>query len=306
MDKNLEKRIQEFKKENPTGIILIYGPTGCGKTALSLDVAHMTDGEIVSVDARQIYCGLDIWTGKILPGEMRGIPHHMLDVRNPDETFSVAEYQREASTILEDIQSRSKTPVLCGWTGLYIDSLIYERGYMGEKPDFTRRDELERYRLEHGNEALWKLLYNIDPTYADMLHVNNYTYIIRGIEVFEKTGKSKLEASHWQKLRYPTLFLTPYTDSIENRAQLYANINLRVQKMFDYWLIEEIWYYTNTLLWGDLERASSCPGLVTIGYREVIQYLQWQLSLPDCISLVQQHNRNYAKRQITWNKKYDN
>ena len=104
---------------------------------------------------------------------------------------------------------------------------------MGEKPDTTRRDELEIYRLEHGNEALWNMLHAIDPVYADMLHVNNYTYIIRGIEVFEKTGKSKLEAQHGQKLRYPTLFLTSYTDSPDNRRELYDRINLRVQNMFD-------------------------------------------------------------------------
>ncbi len=104
---------------------------------------------------------------------------------------------------------------------------------MGEKPDTTRRDELEAYRLEHGNQALWNMLHAIDPVYADMLHVNNYTYIIRGIEVYEKTGKSKLEATHGQKLLYPTLFLTPYTDSPENRKALYEKINHRVQKMFD-------------------------------------------------------------------------
>jgi tRNA dimethylallyltransferase len=103
---------------------------------------------------------------------------------------------------------------------------------MGSEPDFTRRDELEKYRLTHGNQSLWNILHELDPTYADMLHVNNYTYIIRGIEVWEKTGKSKLEAAHGHKLIYPTLFITPYTDSVENRKSLYGHIDLRVSQMF--------------------------------------------------------------------------
>ena len=232
----------------------------------------------------------------------------MLDVVDITEPYSVVDFRTwvEELDIWKSLSvNKEWYPILCGGTWLYIDSLIYERDYMGEKPDFTRRDELEEYRLRHGNQALWNLLHELDPVYADMLHVNNYTYIIRGIEVFEKTGKSKLMSQHWQKLRYPTLFLTPYTDSPENRKELYDRINLRVQKMFDDWLIEEVWYNVDTLFWGDLLQASSCPGLVTIGYREVIQYLQWTLSLDACISLVQQHNRNYAKRQITWNKKYE-
>lgn len=302
----MEWSIREFVKENPSGIIVIYGPTGCGKTAFSLEVAELIWSEIISVDARQIYRWLNIGTGKITRGEMWWIPHHMLDVVDITEPFSVVDYRNMTLPIIQEIQSKWKNPILCGGTWLYIDSLIYERDYMGEKPDTTRRDELEAYRLEHGNVTLWNMLHDMDPVYADMLHVNNYTYIIRGIEVFEKTGKSKLEATHGQRLLHPTLFLTPYTDSTENRRELYERINLRVQKMFDSWLVEEVWYNVDTLFWGDLATASSCPGLVTIGYREVMQYLEWQLSLSECISLVQQHNRNYAKRQITWNKKYDN
>lgn len=341
----IKENIEEFITNNPSWVIVIYGPTWCWKTALSLEVAKLIRSEVISVDARQVYRGLDIWTGKITEQERWDIPHHMLDVVDITEPFSVVDFRKMVeeleiwkkmkNQLWIDIKERVYTsgnlppypplkgnskpqtkhwelstenrafPILCGGTWLYIDSLIYERDYMGEKPDTTRRDELEAYRMEHGNEALWNMLHDIDPTYADMLHVNNYTYIIRGIEVFEKTGRSKLEAIHGQKLLYPTLFITPYIDSTENRTTLYERINLRVQKMFDDWLIEEVWYNIGALFWGNLHEASSCPGLVTIGYREVIQYLKWAISLNECISLVQQHNRNYAKRQITWNKKYD-
>lgn len=306
MDKLTEQNIREFSSNNPSGVIVIYGPTGSGKTALSLEVAELIGSEIISVDARQVYRGLDIWTGKITEQEKKWIPHHMLDVVDVTEPFSVVDYRNMASWILQDIQNQWKNPILCGGTWLYLDSLIYERDYMGEKPDTTRRDELEAFREESGNQALWNMLHDMDPTYADMLHVNNYTYIIRGIEIFEKTGKSKLESSHWQKLLYPTLFLTPYTDSPEDRSILYARINERIEKMFFSWLIEETRYILDNLsLWMSLIcNNSHCPWLVTIGYREVVQYLKWELSLAECISLVQQHNRNYAKRQITWNKKY--
>jgi tRNA dimethylallyltransferase len=123
-------------------------------------------------------------------------------------------------------------PILCGGTGLYLDSLIYEREYMGREPDQMRRRALEEYREKYGNEALWKRLHDMDPAFAETLHVNNYTHIIRGIEIYEDTGKSKLEASHGQKLRYETLFFTPYTDSPDDRKILYDRINARVRDMF--------------------------------------------------------------------------
>lgn len=375
MDNSTKTRILDFLEMHPSGVIVIYWPTGCGKTWLSIEVANLINSEIISVDARQVYRGLDIGTGKITEVEKKWIPHHMLDVVDITESFSVVDYRKKVEELeiwkkmiaqngetegdkLSELDESgilmsgankflspsgafgtfhswkvhekgsgfpTKTlgnvgstwnqgiptewqkyfPILCGGTWLYIDSLIYEREYMGEKPDTTRRDELELYRLEHGNQALWNILHDIDPTYANMLHVNNYTYIIRGIEVFEKTGKSKLEAVHGQKLLYPTLFITPYTDSSTDRQVLYTRINLRVKEMFKSWLVDEVWYNVHTLFWGNLSEASSCPGLVTIGYREVMQYLKWIISLDDCISLVQQHNRNYAKRQITWNKKYE-
>ncbi len=378
MDKKIQSNILEFVSQNPAWVIVIYGPTGCGKTGLSIEVAQFLrtiaqseiptlQTEIVSVDARQVYRGLDIGTGKITREEMQWIPHHMLDIIDVTEVFSVVEYKKRVEELeiwkkmreqlfyqkdknlsglwgdtfatksmgngiwnkdtrsqvweLEDdrntglfqprgwreqSESQKYFPILCGGTWLYIDSLIYERDYMGEKPDTTRRDELEQYRREHGNQALWNILHEIDPVYAAMLHVNNYTYIIRGIEVFEKTGKSKLEAQHGQKLLYPTLFLTPYADSTESRTLLYTRINERIEKMFSSWLVEETRYIIDNLSRELLQNSNNthCPWLATIGYAEVVEYIEWNISLDECISLVQQHNRNYAKRQITWNKKY--
>lgn len=290
-------RLDAFLKQASSvpSIIVIYGPTACGKTALSLDVARRLDSEIISVDARQIYRGMDIGTGKITPEEMGTIRHHMLDVIDPSEKFSAVQFRNIAMPILENLWQQKKIPILCGGTGLYIDSLIYERTYPANEADWDMREELEAFRIAHGNEALWKKLEAIDPEYAKTLHPNNYRYVMRGIEVYTKTGQSKSTIIDTPKLKYHTLFLTPYDG---DREKLYSRIDTRVAGMFDSWLIEEVEYIIR-------EFTSLCPGLTTIGYREVVEYLEWAISLERSIELIQQHSRNYAKRQITWNKKYE-
>ena len=303
MDKHIQENIREFVEQNPTGVIVIYGPTGCGKTKLSLEIAELIESEIISVDARQVYRGLDIWTGKITPDEMQWIPHHMLDIIDVTQTYSVVEYRDLATTILHDIQSKWKNPILCWGTGLYIDSLIFERNYPSIPPDWDLRQELEDFRVLHGNEALWNKLYEIDPTYANTLHHNDRQYIIRGIEVYKKSGRSKMEIQNTPQLRYDTLFITPYDG---DRERLYEKINQRVWEMFNSWLIEETRYILDNLSPWLLQNCynSPCPWLATIGYAEVVEYIEWKISLDECKNLVKQHNRNYAKRQITWNKKY--
>jgi tRNA dimethylallyltransferase len=186
---NLEAFLSQ-KGEKPK-IIVIYGPTACGKTSLSIEIAKRLETEIISVDARQVYKHLNIGTGKVTPEEMQGIVHHMLDIIELDRVYSVVDFQREAEEHMRNILAKGKIPILCGGTGLYIDSLVFERSYSESTIDWDLRDELEAYRLTHGNEALWKKLHAIDPSYAETLHINNYRYVIRGIEVFTKTGISK-------------------------------------------------------------------------------------------------------------------
>ena len=190
-------------------------------------------------------------------------------------------------------------PIVCGWTGLYIDSILYDMAYPDTPPDWQYREELEEIRKNEGDLALWKMLEAIDPEYAHELEIENYRYVMRGLEVIRDTGKSKRESHGTKVARFSPLFLTPYTDSEENRKELYGRIDDRVEEMFKNWLLKEVKY--------NVEKFNShCPGLTTIGYREVVEHFEWLHTLEETIALVQQHSRNYAKRQITWNKRYEN
>lgn len=283
-------------------IIVVYGPTASGKSSLAVSIAEYIRASsdrtpsILSADSRQIYRGMDIGTGKITPEEMRDIPHYGLDILSPNEAFSVAAFQRYGQALISSLSDRDIL-IICGGTGLYIDALVFERSYMGDAPDPERRHALEAYRREFGNEALWKKLFALDPEYAQELHPNNHTYIIRAIEVFEDTGKSKQCARNTPTLQYPTSFFTPYHDTPESRKALYEKIDQRVAAMFQDGLIDEVRTLVKTY-------GPHAPGLATIGYKEVCNLLAGDISTEEAQALVAQHSRNYAKRQISWNKKY--
>jgi tRNA dimethylallyltransferase len=303
MNEDIRTSIDQYIKF-PTSlpkIIVIYGPTACGKTTLSLEIAKYLGSSIISTDSRQIYRGLDIGTGKITKKEMWNIPHHMIDIVDPNIVYSMVDFRKSVDALWilskESDRSSSDIPILCGWTWLYLDATLYDMEYPENPPDWKYREELEEIRQKEGNEKLWQMLYDVDPTYADELEIWNYRYIMRGLEVIRETGKSKKESQNTKKPRFSPLFLTPYTDNKENRKVLYARIDTRVEKMFDDWLVEEVWY--NIKKYG-----AHCPGLSTIGYKEVVEHLEWLHTLDETIALVAQHSRNYAKRQITWNKRY--
>jgi tRNA dimethylallyltransferase len=284
-------------------IIVIYGPTACGKTALSLEVARYMGSEILSADSRQIYRGLDIGTGKIMKWEMQWIPHHMIDIIDPDRTYSMVDFRRDVdalwlSGLNEQTSKPANIPILCWGTWLYIDSILYDMDYPENPPDWKYREELEVIRQKEWNQKLYDMLSAVDPEYARELEVGNYRYVMRGLEVMRDTGKSKRESYNTKTSRFSPLFLTPYTDSKENRKELYTRIDARVAEMFTDGLVEEVENLTK-------KYDAHSPGLATIGYREVVEHLNWIRTLDETISLVSQHSRNYAKRQITWNKRYN-
>ena len=282
-------------------IIVVYWPTASGKSSLAVEVGKYLkkcgyNPHIISADSRQVYRGLNVGTGKITKDEMGWIPHHMLDVIDPSEKYSMIDFRRDVDA-LPLWEDEKNIAILCGWTGLYLDAVLYDMAFPENPPDWKYREELELIRAEKGNEHLWNMLFEVDPDYAKELSPSNYRYIIRGLEVIRDTGKSKRESHHTKQLRFDPFFLTPYSDSPENRKVLYEKINLRVALMFNNWLIDEVIY--------NIEKfGAHCPGLETIGYKEVVDFLEGKTTREIALNLVQQHSRNYAKRQITWNKRY--
>jgi len=286
LDIFLEK-ISERKK-----IIVIYGPTGSGKTWMSIDIAKQLDTEIISTDSRQIFCWMDIGTGKISQEEMQWVPHHMIDIIMPNTPYSVAEFKEESENIIDRLHNENKIPMLVWGTGLYIDSLIYDFQVWGVPSDEVLRTELETQSWEE----LYLKLQDIDPEYALELHPNNKQYIIRALEVFMLTGKSKRDFRAKKDLKYDVLFLTPDYGGREN---LYDRINTRVGQMFEQWLEREVSVLISD--WYD-ERAF---WMKSIWYSEFFPYLAGEYDLETCKELIRQHSRNYAKRQCTWFRKYE-
>lgn len=294
---DLEKRIHNFleKKTNKKKIIVIYWPTWSGKTSMSINIAKQLKTDIISTDSRQIYINMDIWTGKITESEKENIPHHMLDLIHPNELYSVWEFKNKTEEIISDIYNKGQIPILCWGTWLYIDSLIFDFDIPKVIANPALREVLEKEATEFWNDYVYQKLQDLDPDYAKELHPNNVQYVIRALEVKIITWKSKKEFRSEKKLKYDVLFLTP---DIPDREYLYNRINTRVKMMFDEGLVEEV---------KNLRKVYSdeTPGLKTIGYIEVVNYLKWETSLEEAIKMVQQHNRNYAKRQFTWFKKYN-
>lgn len=292
------EKIEDFlgeDKSNKQKLIVIYGPTASWKTSMSIDIAKYLDAEIISTDARQIYRYMDIWTWKITHHEMGSIPHYMIDIIDPSDKYSVAKFKSRSIEILDDIYSRWKIPLLVWWTGLYIDSIIYDFELWNIGSDKTLRDELYLKAQEYWNDYVYDMLLDLDPRYARTIHQNNLPYVVRGIEVFKLTGKSKLDLTRDKTLCYDILFLTPY---IGDREALYAKINNRVWEMFDMGFVDEVKNMLN--IW----YTKDDPWLQTMWYRQIVDYLDGNISIDECIEKTKQLNRNYAKRQITWFRNY--
>lgn len=294
----MQEKLKNFlnKKSLKPKIIVIYWPTWSWKTSLSIGLAKEIPSEIISTDSRQIFKYLDIGTGKITEKEKEAIIHHMIDIVEPNQNYSVWEFKQEAEKIIDEIYKKWKIPILCWWTGLYIDSLIYDFKIPRVPASEEIRNKLEEEREKYWNEYIYQKLVEIDPEYARELHPNNYRYVIRAIEVKMITWKSKTEFREEKTLKYDTLFLTP--EIINDRKKLYERIDKRVGMMFDEWLIEEVenllkkWYKKDDF-W-----------MKSIWYKEIIDYLDNKITLTEVIALVQKNNRNYAKKQYTWFRKY--
>ena len=274
-------------------LICIAGPTASGKTSLSIALAKELDGEIVSCDSMQVYKRMDIGTAKPTLEEREGIPHHMLDVAEPWEDFSVSKYCEMASPIVDDILARGKTAIIAGGTGLYMDSLIKGNDF-APYPATGRREELEALAAEQGIEAVLEQLRQVDPESAERLHPSDQKRIIRAMEVYLETGISITEHNRRTQEIPPKYHPVWFALEDADRQTLYDRIDRRVEVMLKDGLIEEI---RNLLAEGIPEK---CTAMQAIGYKEFVDALAGRCSMETAIALVQQSSRKYAKRQLTW------
>ena len=274
-------------------IICIAGPTASGKTALAVELAKTLNGEVVSCDSMQVYKGMDIGTAKPTADEMQGIRHHMLDVAEPTEDFSVSRYCQMAAPIVDDILTRGKTAIIAGGTGLYMDALIRGNSF-APCPSTGMREKLEAQADSDGMQAMLALLETIDPDTAGRLHLSDRKRIIRALEVYYETGETITEHNRKTQLLPPRY--TPIWFAVEDteRSALYKRIDDRVERMLADGLIDEI----NGLLAKGV--PEKCTAMQAIGYKEFVDALRGSCSIAEAVAQVQQSSRRYAKRQLTW------
>ena len=274
--------------------VVVCGPTASGKTALAVDLALEFGGEVVSADSMQIYKGMDIASAKPTEEEKKGVPHHLMGFLEPTEAYSVADYVEAARTVIADIHARGKLPVICGGTGLYINSLIDNIEFDDTGSDPAYRAELKALAAEKGNAYLLDMLAKADPECAASLHENNLKRIIRALEVYRISGKTMTEQKAASRLN-PSPY-EPCMMMIDHpRDVLYERIDRRVDNMLEAGLVDEAReFFTHT----DYVTASQA-----IGYKEIKPYLDGAASLEECTETLKRETRRYAKRQLTWFKK---
>lgn len=280
---------------NKPKILCVVGPTASGKTDYAVELALKCGGEVVSCDSMQIYKHMDIGTAKPTADEMKGVKHHMIDIIEPNESFSVARFSEMARECIDDILLRGKTPVLCGGTGLYFDSTINNINFIQMDTDEEYRKDLESAAKEFGNEYVYEILKSVDEKAAESIHPNNLKRVIRALEIYKTTGKKKSELDK-EQLSEP-LYEPEITGLMRDREVLYDRINKRVDIMMEKGLIDEV---SELIKMGIDENSTS---MQAIGYKEIIEYLDGKTSLSDAVDKIKRESRRYAKRQLTWFKR---
>ncbi|MDD3252296.1 MAG: tRNA (adenosine(37)-N6)-dimethylallyltransferase MiaA [Lachnospiraceae bacterium] len=277
-------------------LIILTGPTAVGKTSLSIELAKALDGEIISADSMQVYRHMDIGSAKVTPQEMDGVPHHLIDVLDPQEEFNVTRFQSMAKEAMEGIYERGHVPIVVGGTGFYIQALVYDIDFKENDDSQLIRQELERIGEEQGSAFLHAMLQEIDPESAEMIHENNRKRVIRAIEYFRLTGQRISEHNRQEHEKASPYQVFYYVLTCE-RSRLYERIDRRVDQMMEAGLIEEV---------RDLKARGCHRGMVSmqgLGYKEILDYLDGKCSLEEAVSILKRDTRHFAKRQITWFKR---
>ena len=276
-------------------VLAVVGPTASGKSALAIELAKRFNGEIICCDSMQIYKQMNIGTAKPDADEQNQAPHHLFDFADPMQSFSCADYIPLAERVVEDIISRGKTPIFCGGTGLYLDRFLSGAEFEETEIDKDFRRSMEAYANERGNEALHQKLREIDPISADEIHFNNVKRVIRALEIYKTSGKTKSELDKESKKSEPRYESVQIGIKYEDRELLYSRINYRVDMMMEAGLLSE----TKDLLdAGVFEKNSTAAQ--AIGYKELLGYFAGEKSLQEAIEELKMATRRYAKRQLTW------
>lgn len=278
-------------------VICIVGPTASGKTGLSIELAKKIDAEIISADSMQIYKNLNVGTAKVTQEEAQGIPHHMIDICNVEDKFSVADFKQMCYDKINEIQSRGKNVVIAGGTGLYMNAIVYNMNFTEEEIDEDFRKELESIAQEKGNEYLHKMLEELDPETAKEIHMNNVKRVIRAIEIAKKTDTLKSEHMKNEKERIATEE-SKYDFVVfcieQERQYLYDRINLRVDLMVNDGVVDEAKMVYDM----KLPKDNTC--MQAIGYKEFFPYFEGECTLEEAVETLKKETRHYAKRQMTW------
>ncbi len=271
-------------------LVVITGPTAVGKTDISIKLAKEINGEIISADSIQVYKGLDVGSAKITEEEMDGVKHYLIDVLDPNEEFDIYTFKKMAEEAIDEIYAKGKIPIIVGGTGFYIQSVLYDIDFEETHVDMQYRKELEELVGLYGNEYIHKMLEEVDPEYAAGIHPNNVKRVIRALEFYHENNMPLSEHNSEQKMNE-----SPYNSAYyvlnDDREVLYDRINKRVEKMFDDGLVEEV---------KSLGLDESSQSMQGIGYKEVLEYLNGNISEDECKELIKKNTRHFAKRQLTW------
>lgn len=274
-------------------LVILTGPTAVGKTALSIKLASEIGGEIISADSMQVYRQMDIGSAKIKPEEMDGIPHHLIDILEPEEEFNVCFFEKLALEAMEQIYERGHIPVVVGGTGFYIQALLYQIDFTEEETDTAFRDKLWQLGEEKGNHYLHELLRKVDPESAEEIHENNRKRVIRALEFYENSGKP-ISTHNKEQRQKTSAYNSCYFVLTDDRKKLYERIESRVDQMLSKGLVDEV----RTLK----ERGcnASMVSMQGLGYKEILEYLDGRCSLLEAVEKIKKETRHFAKRQLTW------
>ena len=274
-------------------MIILSGPTAVGKTALSIELAKRVNGAIISADSMQVYKHMDIGSAKIMPEEMCGIKHYLIDALEPSDEFNIVVFQKMAKEALEEIYANGQIPIIAGGTGFYIQALLYDIDFENQDTNEAYRAELEEIAKTHGNEVLHNRLKEIDPVSAEKIHANNVKRVIRALEFYKLTGKPISEHNETEQQK-ESPYNFAYFVLTDERANLYKRIDLRVDLMLKNGLLDEVKKLK------DMGYHRDMVSMQGLGYKEILDYLDGKLTLEEAVYILKRETRHFAKRQLTW------